>query len=55
MAVADRLCLTEIADTPAEADAFFPPYDGWKLESREWHEPDERHAHRFAFADYVRG
>ena len=54
MKVADRLCLTEIDDTPEAADAFFPPYDGWQLESREWHEPDERHAHRFAFADYKR-
>ena len=24
--LADRLCLTEIDDTPAQADAFFPPY-----------------------------
>lgn len=54
MKVADRLCLTEIDDTPEAADAFFPPYDEWQLESREWHEPDERHAQRFAFADYVR-
>ena len=34
--LADRLCLTEIDDTPAEADTFFPPYeDDWQEESRE--------------------
>ena len=26
MSIADRLCLTEVDDTPAEADAFFPDY-----------------------------
>lgn len=54
MPLADRLCLTEVDDTPAQADAFFPPYDEWKLVKREPHECDERHAHRFAFCDYER-
>ena len=55
MQVADRLCLTEIEDTPAEADVFFPSYDaGWEEAWREQHEKDERHAQRFAFVDYVR-
>lgn len=54
ISVADRLCLTEVEDTPAEADAFFPAYDGWKEEWREQHETDERHKQRFAFVDYVR-
>ena len=54
LAVADRLCLTEIDDTPAEADTFFPPYDDWKEESREAHETDERHDFAYAFVDYVR-
>ena len=55
MQVADRLCLTEIEDTPAEADVFFPSYDaGWEETWREQHEKDERHAQRFAFVDYVR-
>ena len=36
--IADRLCLTEINDTPEKADTFFPPYDDWKEESREDHE-----------------
>ena len=31
--LADRLCLTEVHDTPAEADAFFPDFsrDEWKV------------------------
>lgn len=51
---ADRLCLTEIDDTPAQADTFFPDYGDWHEESRETHEIDERHSHRYAFVDYVR-
>ena len=51
---ADRLCLTEIADTPVEADAFFPPYDDWKAVSREEHGRDEKHAFDYAFVEYVR-
>ena len=51
---ADRLCLTEIDDTPAEADTFFPDYSDWQEESREEHDTDERHAFRYAFVDYVR-
>lgn len=55
LAVADRLCLTEIDNVPAQADTFFPSYkDDWQEVSREEHEPDERHAHRYAFVDYVR-
>ena len=54
MTVADRLCLTEIDDTPAEADAFFPPYDDWNVAGREEHDVDEKHAYRYAFVDYVR-
>ena len=52
---ADRLCLTEVDDTPAEADTFFPPYrDDWHEVWREEHEADERHSHRYAFVDYLR-
>ncbi len=53
--LADRLCLTEIDDTPAQADTFFPPYqEEWKEAAREDHDADERHAHRYAFVDYIR-
>lgn len=54
--MADRLCLTEVDDEPAEADAFFPALaeGDWRVESREEHAADERHAHGYAFTDYVR-
>ena len=53
--LADRLCLTEIDDTPAEADTFFPEYkDEWQEESREDHPMDDRHDFRYSFVDYVR-
>ena len=54
MAVADRLCLTEVDDTPAEADAFFPDYSEWHEVWKEVHEKDDRHAFNYAFVDYVR-
>ena len=53
MPLADRLCLTEVDDTPADANAFFPDYSGWQETSREHHCRDERHAHNFDFVDYV--
>ena len=52
--LADRLCLTEIDDTPKDADAFFPDYSDWVVETEETHEPDERHAYRYRFVDYIR-
>ena len=54
MPLANRLCLTEIDDTPPEADAFFPPYDDWNEVEREEHNADEKHAFRYAFVDYVK-
>ncbi len=55
MAIADRLCLTEIDDVPKDADAFFPDYSkGWKVVRKEAHPKDERHAFEYAFVDYVR-
>ena len=52
--VADRLCLTEINDTPAHADTFFPDYSNWQQVSKEAHPKDERHAFEYAFTDYER-
>ena len=53
--LADRLCLTEVDDTPAEADTFFPSYeDDWQEESREDHPIDDRHDFPYSFVDYVR-
>jgi dihydrofolate reductase len=51
---ADRLCLTEVSDTPAEADTFFPNYSDWKEVWREDQEPDEKHQQAYAFVDYER-
>ena len=54
--LADRLCLTEIEDTPAQADAFFPQFstDEWVVADREKHDIDEKHQYRYSFTDYVR-
>ena len=52
--LADRLCLTEIDDTPEKADTFFPSYDSWKEVSREDHEKDERHEYAYSFVDYIK-
>ena len=55
MPLADRLCLTEIDDIPAEADTFFPDYStGWRETTREHHNADERHSHAYDFVDYIR-
>ncbi len=55
LSLADRLCLTEVDDTPKEADTFFPEYKAdWREVAREDHDIDERHAQRYAFVDYIR-
>lgn len=54
MALADRLCLTEVDDTPKEADVFFPDYSEWEIAEKEEHGKDEKHAFNYAFVDYVR-
>jgi len=54
MALADRLCLTEIHDTPSNADTFFPSYDEWQEIWRESHPVDKRHEYAYDFVDYVR-
>lgn len=52
--LADRLCLTEIDDTPKDADAFFPEYDEWMEVERENHDIDEKNHYRYSFVDYER-
>lgn len=52
--LADRLCLTEIDDTPAKADTFFPDYSEWGVDKREAHAKDDRHAFDYAFVDYIK-
>ncbi len=54
--IADRLCLTEIEDTPDLAEAFFPEFDTaeWQTVWEEAHEIDEKHAQRYRFVNYER-
>ena len=54
MKYADRLLLTEIEDTPQEADVFFPDYSDWTLVNRESHSKDAKHQFEFSFSDYER-
>ena len=52
---AHTLELTEVDDTPSEADAFFPAISNeWQLTHSELHEKDEKHAHNYTFATYIR-
>lgn len=54
--LADRLCLTHIHATPAEADTYFPDHDVslWKEVSREDFRPDEKNSEAYSFVDYER-
>ena len=51
---ADKLYLTEIDDTPKNADTYFPEYENWIEEKRESHDIDDKHGFRYAFVDYKR-
>jgi dihydrofolate reductase len=54
---ATALHLTHVDTRIDDADAFFPAFDRghWREAMREEHPADARHAHAFAFVDYVRG
>ena len=52
--MADRLCLTEVNNSPDNADTFFPQYDDWKIETKENHGIDDKHEFEYAFVDYIR-
>ena len=54
--LAARIHLTQVDDTPAEADAFFPELspDEWEEVWREEHPADERHTHAYVFIDLKR-
>ena len=54
--LADILCLTEIDDTPENADAFFPDFtrNEWEVIEQEEHTPDEKHAFNYRFVTYLR-
>ena len=53
---ASAMHLTHVDTTVDDADAFFPAFDpgDWQVLAHEPHPADERHAHAFAFAEYVR-
>lgn len=52
--LADILCLTEIDDTPAEADAYFPQFakNEWEIIDQEEHTKDEKHGFNYCFVTY---
>lgn len=54
--LADILCLTEIDDTPKEADAFFPEFakNEWEVIEQEEHTTDEKHPFNYRFTTYLR-
>ena len=54
--LADILCLTEVDNTPQEADAFFPEFskDEWEVIKKEEHTTDEKHAFNYSFVTYMR-
>lgn len=54
--LADILCLTEVKDTPAEADAFFPSFDKkeWEIIEQIEHSADEKHSHDYRFITYLK-
>lgn len=56
LALATRVHLTLVHDTPAEADAFFPTLnlEEWTETAREEHTPDDKHAQAYTFIDYKR-
>lgn len=56
MPLADELFLTEVSNTPATADAFFPEWKGeaWQEIEREEHYKDEKHAFNFSFTTYIK-
>ena len=54
--LADILCLTEIDDTPQEADAFFPDFakNEWETIEMEEHTIDEKHEFNYRFVTYLK-
>ncbi len=54
--LADILCLTEIDDTPQEADAFFPDFakNEWETVESEEHTIDEKHEFNYRFVTYLK-
>lgn len=56
MPLADILYLTEIEDTPVEADAFFPTVENeqWNISEKDSFGTDEKHHYSYSFTTYER-
>lgn len=56
MPLADILCLTEIDDTPENADAFFPEFNSreWEIIEKETFGIDEKHGFPYSFVTYIK-
>lgn len=54
--MASILCLTEVDDTPEEADAYFPQFNRneWEVIEQEKHGTDEKHNFNYNFVTYLR-
>lgn len=54
--IADSLFITEVEDTPDEADAFFPIInkEQWEESERDTHTTDEKHQYNYSFVTYIR-
>ena len=54
--MADILCLTEVDDTPDNADAFFPEFSKkeWEVIQDEKYEKDEKHNFGYRFVTYLK-
>ena len=54
--MATRLHLTHVDTQVVAADAHFPAFDPaeWRIEAREAHAADDKHAFAFEFVDYAR-
>ncbi len=56
MQYANKLYITQVDDTPKQADAFFPAIDPtvWAETERDVRQPDDKHLFSYSFIDYTR-
>lgn len=56
MPYADKIMITHVHTVDLEARVFFPEiaFDEWKLVKVQQNQADEKHAHKFTFANYER-
>ena len=55
-ALAGKLYITKVEDTPEQADVFFPEIEekDWEEKSSDARQPDEKHRYTYTFKEYVR-